>query len=267
MGKAYRTGTLIAVTVLTVACVSAKNIPLDADVAADASADGSQPSKADGAAERSDVSDAAGSGGPDLRPADAPPPDARPPDTASAPPDLPPSPCPNGPAPPGYGLLCGCSGDGKIQCDGKCSKPDDTCIPTGEFYFLSSQFLGDARHLDTYDSPAAEAFMATMPGTSGQFWSIAALGGGTYRLTNMFLGQARSLEASADGSKLFMGTTGDVPAQKWRIRAAGVAQFRLTDSQHGDARSLDTRNDTVNDPFMETTGDFSGQLWKITKAP
>ena len=181
-------------------------------------------------------------------------------------PDQPPSPCPGG-VPPGYGLQCGCAGDGKIQCNGSCDKPDDTCIPMGQFYVLTNNFLGETRRLDTYAGGMSTAFMSMQVGASGQFWNITALGDGTYRLSNMFLGATRSLEASSDGAKLIMGNTGDVPAQKWRIRAISAGLFRFTNGLHGAARSLDTRNDSVNDPFLTQTANYSGQYWKITKAP
>ena len=181
-------------------------------------------------------------------------------------PDQAPSPCPGG-LPPGYGLQCGCAGDGKIQCNGSCDKPDDTCIPTGQFYVLTNNFLGETRRLDTYSGGMSTAFMSMQAGASGQFWNIAALGDGNYRLTNMFLGATRSLEASSDGSKVIMGNTGDVPAQKWRIRATSAGVFRFTNGLHGAGRSLDTRNDSVNDPFLTTTANYSGQSWKITKTP
>ena len=134
-------------------------------------------------------------------------------------PDQPPSPCPGG-VPPGYGLQCGCAGDGKIQCNGSCDKPDDTCIPMGQFYVLTNNFLGETRRLDTYAGGMSTAFMSMQVGASGQFWNITALGDGTYRLSNMFLGATRSLEASSDGAKLIMGNTGDVPA---RSGASGLS--------------------------------------------
>jgi hypothetical protein len=216
----------------------------------------------------------------DVRPADAaamtpdapPPADAdRAPDTAldrtaDALPDLPPSPCPGGPPPLDYNLPCGCMADGKIQCDGTCNKPDSTCVPTGQYYFLTNTFLGESRRLDTYNSATADAFMARTFGTSGQLWVITAVSGG-YRLTNMFLGEGRSLESVPDGAKLFMGTTGTAAAQRWRIRAVGAGLFRIQNAALGDARSLDTPNDTTNDPLMAPTGNYTGQVWKITKAP
>jgi hypothetical protein len=192
---------------------------------------------------------------------------ATPDQAADTTPDQPPSPCPSAAPPPGYGLQCGCAGDGKIQCSGSCDKPDDTCIPTGQFYVLTNNFLGETRRLDTYSGGMSTAFMSMQAGASGQFWNITALGDGSYRLTNMFLGATRSLEASSDGAKLIMGNTGDVPAQKWRIRAISAGVYRFTNGLHGAARSLDTRNDTANDPFMTQTANYSGQYWKVTKTP
>lgn len=207
-------------------------------------------------------------------------PDA-PPATQDAPVDAPPvqvkdagmadlaaSACPNPPMV--YNLPCGCAADGKIRCDGTCSAPDTACVPTGEFYVLTNLYLTDSRRLDTYGVEPYDVFMATGVGYSGQYWKIAPLDKGDYRLTNMFLGANRSLESSPDGKKLFMGNTADVPAQRWRIRAIGNEagkHFRITNALVGDARSLDTSTAAPNPPFLNENGNYSGEYWKLTKAP
>jgi hypothetical protein len=201
-------------------------------------------------------------------PADAAPaPDAAPPkpDAAPPPPDAPPSPCPGGPPPPDYDLPCGCATVGKVLCSGACSVDDKSCVPTGQFYFLSNQFLGDAKVLDTYGGDAPNNAFMNMPCCSGSNWKITATGDGYHRLTNMFLGDGRALETTPDGTRLFMGTAGSAQAQAWKITGAGNGYFRIRSRSLGDGRSLDTKNDAVNDPYMNDTGDFSGQYWKITR--
>jgi hypothetical protein len=141
------------------------------------------------------------------------------------------------------------------------------------YYFVTNMFLGAGRHLDTYGDAANDGgtandpFMDTATGFSGQNWEITALGGGSYRLSNMFLGDARALATVPDGSKLIMATTADDPAQQWQIAALNNGYYRVTSVLLGQARSLDTKNDMINEPFMGVTGDLSGQYWQFTKAP
>jgi hypothetical protein len=130
---------------------------------------------------------------------------------------------------------------------------------------FTNQFLGDAKVLDTYGGPAPNNAFMNMPGFSGSKWTITANGDGTYRLTNQFLGSERPLEATAEGGRLFMGMGASSSAQAWKITGAGDGYFRIRNQALGDGRSLDTKNDVMNDPFMNSTGDFSGQYWKITR--
>ena len=120
-----------------------------------------------------------------------------------------------------FGLPCGCAAVGQIKCDGTCSTPDSTCVPSGQFFVLTNLYLGDNRPLDTQNMSPHVPFMAMSAGGSGQLWRITAVGGDQYRFTNMLLGPDRSLEASADGKRLFMGTSAETAAQRWRLRAIG----------------------------------------------
>jgi hypothetical protein len=192
-------------------------------------------------------------------------PDTRLADAGNKPDEAPPS-CASPPM--DYDLPCGCAADGRTQCDGTCSTPDNRCIPTGESYVLTNHANGDNHPLDSLGAPTFAAIMATQPGSSGQRWSITLGSDGYYRLTNMFLGPGRSLEASADGFKIFMGSSTDSAAQKWRIRAFGneaAKNFRLLNALVGDKRSLDAGQG--ENPYLNHNGNFSGEYWKLTKAP
>jgi hypothetical protein len=177
--------------------------------------------------------------------------------------------CPNPPMV--FGLPCGCAADGRIRCDGTCSTPDTTCVPTGQFFVLTNLYLGEKRPLDTYGgTPPHAAFMATTVGSSGQFWRITPVGSDQYRFTNMFLGPDSSLEVSADGKKLYMASTANASAQRWRLRAIGNEpgkHFRITNVLVGDGRSMDTSTTAPNDPFLNENGNYGGEYWKLTKAP
>jgi hypothetical protein len=164
------------------------------------------------------------------------------------------------------GLACGCGGT--VLCNGSCSERDDTCIPVGEWFFLTNMFLGNNRRLDTYAGPPDDAFMSTsdVP-TSGQHWKITALGGGYYRLTNMFAGDGLSLRASADGTKVSLGPSDSNTANYWRITAAFGDYFFLSSMLLGTTKRLDVMNTTANEPWLAPTTDSSGQYWKLTKAP
>ena len=169
-----------------------------------------------------------------------------------------------------FGLPCGCAAVGQIKCDGTCSTPDSTCVPSGQFFVLTNLYLGDNRPLDTQNMSPHVPFMAMSAGGSGQLWRITAVGGDQYRFTNMLLGPDRSLEASADGKRLFMGTSAETAAQRWRLRAIGSQagkHFRITNSLVGDGRSLDASTIAPNDPFLNENGNYSGEYWKFTKSP
>ncbi len=86
-----------------------------------------------------------------------------------------------------------------------------------------------------------------------------------YRLTNMFLGDGRSLDTYSDALNApFMGNTGYYSGQYWRITPLGGGYYRLTNMFLGDGRSLDTYSGALNAPFMGNTGYYSGQYWRIT---
>jgi hypothetical protein len=88
-----------------------------------------------------------------------------------------------------------------------------------------------------------------------------------YRLTNSYLGPARSLDTSSDGENdLFMGQTGNYSGQFWKLAPLGDGAYRLTNSYLGTSRALDTYSDTDNRPFMgKTDQDYSGQHWTPTR--
>ena len=88
-----------------------------------------------------------------------------------------------------------------------------------------------------------------------------------YRLTNSYLGPARSLDTSSDGEiDLFMGQIGNYSGQFWKLAPLGDGAYRLTNSYLGTSRALDTYSDTDNRPFMgKTDQDYSGQHWTPTR--
>jgi hypothetical protein len=177
------------------------------------------------------------------------------------------SPCPGAMPPADYDLRCGCAMVGKVLCSGACSVDDTSCVPTGQYFTLSNQFLGDGRVLDTFGGPRPNNATMAMPGNSGSRWKITALGGGHYRLANQFLMDTRALESTPTGDRLFMGDSGMADVQAWRITGAGNGYFRIRSRSFGSERSLDTKPDGANDPVMNRTGDYSGQYWKLTRQP
>jgi hypothetical protein len=88
---------------------------------------------------------------------------------------------------------------------------------------------------------------------------------GWYRLTNRYLGEGRSLEASSSGdSTLSMGITGHNQRQMWEIAPDHNGWYRLINHSFNPPRSLDTYSDGENQPFVGQIGNYSGQLWRIT---
>ena len=53
---------------------------------------------------------------------------------------------------------------------------------------------------------------------SGQYWKLTDMGDGTFRLTNAFLKESRSLDTySGTENKPFMGDTGNYSGQFWTL--------------------------------------------------
>jgi hypothetical protein len=174
--------------------------------------------------------------------------------------------CPGVTPPADFDLVCGCTGTGKIRCDGSCSEADDSCTITGQWYEISNMFQGEARVLDTYGGASPNVAFIGAPCCSGGAWNITAAGEKYYRLSNQYM-PTRSLESKPDGSGLFLGTTGDLPAQLWSIRAVGQGYFRITNKLVGPGRSMDTPGDKKDVVYLGKTGNYSGQYWKFKKRP
>jgi M6 family metalloprotease-like protein len=86
-----------------------------------------------------------------------------------------------------------------------------------------------------------------------------------YRLSNLFLGDGRSLDTyGGDVNEPYMGATGDLTGQYWKLTPLGDGYYRVTNDFLGDCRALDTYADGENRPFMGQTGNYSGQSWRIT---
>ena len=182
-------------------------------------------------------------------------------------PAMPPPPCGQLPPPAHHAQPCGCDGSGQVGCSGACSKDETSCVPAGQWFWLSNMALGDDKVMDTWGGDGPNAAFMNMPCCSGSSWRITALGGGDVRLTNMFLEEPRALESHPDGGLLVMGNNDGRPSQTWKIVGAAPGLFRIHNKLFGVGRSLDVKKDVNNDPFMAPTTSSASQLWKMRKQP
>ncbi|KAF9522635.1 hypothetical protein CPB83DRAFT_864200 [Crepidotus variabilis] len=65
-------------------------------------------------------------------------------------------------------------------------------------YALFTQFLGETKRLDVYGDDATKPHLAAGGSYSGQIWTIAAWGDGTFRLSNAFSGSNMFLDVYSD---------------------------------------------------------------------
>ncbi len=85
----------------------------------------------------------------------------------------------------------------------------------------------------------------------------------SYRLTNAFLGESRSLAANASKTTA-MSTSGDFANQSWRFVAVGTQTYRLTNVALGNGSAL-TAKTSGSQPTMEPIDLRSkAQLWRLT---
>ena len=88
-----------------------------------------------------------------------------------------------------------------------------------------------------------------------------------YRLTNDYVGPAKSLAVSKQGEtySVVMSITRNSPDQQWKLTALGSNKYRLTNISAGAGRSLDTPK-PGNDyqVTMQASGSYTGQFWTLT---
>jgi hypothetical protein len=152
--------------------------------------------------------------------------------------------------------------------------------PDGTFR-ITSMWLGPDKSLDVVnDGQNRELIMSQSASFSGQFWKltrkvspkIAALPvidtAPFYRLTNLWLGDEKSLEIYDDGTNQnhpMVNATNENSAQYWKLVPAENGYYRLTNQQYGAGKSLDVINDGQNNRLiLAPTNNYSGQFWKLT---
>ena len=134
------------------------------------------------------------------------------------------------------------------------------------WYRLSNLLFGDARSLDTANTPEDQCFMGTSGNFTGQRWVFTASAPGAYRLTNMFRGPTMSLEGGDGSAACSLDPTGNFSGQNWVLvpSPSDPSWIRLQTKFLGAGRSLDVRDEPAV-PYMAPTGNFSGQLWKVRR--
>jgi hypothetical protein len=88
--------------------------------------------------------------------------------------------------------------------------------PSSPTYALYTQFLGPNKRLDVYGDDKTKPHLADAGNYSGQIWTIASWGDGTWRLTNAYSGSGLHLDVYSDTKVPFMGD-GDHTGQHWHI--------------------------------------------------
>jgi hypothetical protein len=89
----------------------------------------------------------------------------------------------------------------------------DASSPT---YALHTLFLGPAKRLDVYGNDKTKPHLANAGYYSGQIWTIAQWGDGTWRLTNQYSGPGLHLDVYSDTKEPFLGD-GNHSGQHWQF--------------------------------------------------
>ena len=93
-----------------------------------------------------------------------------------------------------------------------------------------------------------------------------------YRLTNLWTGEALSLDVVNDNGRnssgtLQMAATGDSTSQQWRFQpnpAGSKTTYALSTIFLGEGRRLDVYGNDKTTPHLAHAGDYSGQIWTMT---
>ena len=97
---------------------------------------------------------------------------------------------------------------------------------------------------------------------TSMFTTVLVHRGYWYRLSNLQLGDDRSLDTRSNGSEAcFMTTTGGFTGQRWRFTATRAGKYLLSNLFRGSSSLLEG-GDGVN-PCLLTGGAFTGQVWTL----
>ncbi|MEZ5941919.1 MAG: RICIN domain-containing protein [Planctomycetaceae bacterium] len=137
--------------------------------------------------------------------------------------------------------------------------------PQGTTFKLTNEALGAGAALDTEPAAPNAPFMAASSGASGQSWTLTKLGidpTSRYRLTNAFLGAARSFAAQASGATE-MALSAQLDSQLWKFVVAGPQTYRIVNVALGDRLSLSVGNTDPRPTMQPTNTASNAQLWRI----
>lgn len=88
-----------------------------------------------------------------------------------------------------------------------------------------------------------------------------------YRLTNIWMGEDRSLDVNPDNLTMMMAPTSNANGQFWKFHVQGDDVFKLSTKWQGDNKVIDVINDGVNNRMvLAKSAGYSGQYWRIEKA-
>ncbi|EDR13472.1 carbohydrate-binding module family 13 protein [Laccaria bicolor S238N-H82] len=93
-----------------------------------------------------------------------------------------------------------------------------------------------------------------------------------YRLTNLYTGEALSLDVVNDNGPnssgtLQMAATGNFSGQYWRFQpnpAGSTSTYALFTQFLGEGKRLDVYGDDKTKPHLAAAGNYSGQIWTVT---
>jgi hypothetical protein len=134
-------------------------------------------------------------------------------------------------------------------------------------YLLSNDHAGTGKFLTVSGNENA-VVMADSSSSDNQLWKLTALGKGKYRLTNLAIGDGKSLDNIKKGDEysVVMSDTGESTGQSWTLTRMGDGKYSLTNNLAGKGKALDNYKD--GDEYsvaMGSTGDYTGQAWTLTK--
>ena len=127
---------------------------------------------------------------------------------------------------------------------------------------LGNEYSGNYLTLSEDDSAV---IMEDLTRSRRQLWKLTILDDKRVRMTNVYLGDDKSLDSNEEG-ELFMGDTGDYAGQLWSGMELGERTVRLWNDMTGKEKSLDVvKNGDEYSVIFRKTGNFKGQVWRVTE--
>lgn len=135
-------------------------------------------------------------------------------------------------------------------------------LDTSKWYRITNTQLGKDYLLEA--NPDNEyPMMKQRSNYRGQYWKLALLGNGAYRLWNSdygYKGLDFSLDTTADKGIPFMSQTANVSGQQWTLTPASDGSYRLKNNYLGEGYSL-AANDSGNLYMAENVIGKANQYW------